>query len=188
MTDQPNATTETDAVEADAVVPEHVEETEPVVEEPGSSEAEASEADVPEEADDEEEPTEDDDAQTTKLRREAATYRTKLRDAEAERDAAVGRLEAFQRQALASAATGNGKLADGADLWRDGTVSLDHLVADDGTLDEAALDETVARLLTVHPHWRWQQRSWSHRPQEALTPGASSPDAERPTWAQALRR
>ena len=124
-----------------------------------------------------------------KVRKEAATYRTKLRDAEAERDAAVGQLEAFQRQAAATAATGTGKLADGADLWRDGSVALDHLIGEDGSLDVAALDQAVARLLVEHPHWRHQQQaSVSRRPAEALKAGASSPDGERPTWADALRR
>lgn len=87
--------------------------------------------------------------------REAAKYRRKLRDAEAERDRLAGVVESYQRAQVEAIATGPGPLAlnDGADLWAAG-VTLGDLLAEDGTVDADAVAAAVERVTDERPHWR----------------------------------
>lgn len=97
------------------------------------------------------EPRDGDPEPVAHLRREAAGYRTRLRDTEAQRDqlqARVDELERGQVEALAA----NAGMATPADLWllvRD----LDELRRD-GQLDHAAVDERVKAILADRPSWR----------------------------------
>lgn len=83
--------------------------------------------------------------------REAAKYRRQLRDTETERDALaqrVSHMQTHEAQRLAAE-----QLADGTDLWRDGTTVAD-LLDDDGNLDPAKVYEVAKELLGAHPHWK----------------------------------
>lgn len=92
-----------------------------------------------------------------KVRREAAGYRVKLREAEGERDRLAGVVESMQRQEaerlVADAPTPGAGLAEGADLWRGG-VELSELLDDDGNLDQEKLLAARDRVAAEHPHWR----------------------------------
>lgn len=87
--------------------------------------------------------------------REAAKYRTRLREAEAERDRLAGIVEGMQRAEIekrATAAQRGWKLHDAADLWRAG-VELKDLLAADGTVDQGKVNMAVRQLVEEHPHW-----------------------------------
>lgn len=94
-------------------------------------------------------------------RREAASYRRRLReaeglrnDAQAERDRLAGIVESFQRTAVESLAeAGPRALASGADLWAAGT-DLAALLDDEGRPDAARVAEAVDQALQRRPHWR----------------------------------
>ncbi len=91
-----------------------------------------------------------------RARKEAAARRVKLREVEAERDGLAERLQAMQRaeaERIASTAdSGFSGLADGADLFRDGT-ELGDLLSEDGTVDVERVRERVGVLAEQHPHW-----------------------------------
>lgn len=86
-----------------------------------------------------------------KLRREAAGYRTKLREAEQERDTLRERVERHERgqvEQLAGEWMGNA-----ADLWL--VVSdLGELRNQDGELDTERVKAAVDAALADRPHWR----------------------------------
>ena len=84
--------------------------------------------------------------------REAAGYRTRLRETEAERDALRERVDAFERREVESIARSLGAAVP-ADLWT--LISLDDLRVD-GTLDAEATTERVKQLLAERPTWRQQ--------------------------------
>lgn len=81
--------------------------------------------------------------------REAARYRVKLREVEAERDALAGQLDAVRRQVAEGHATG---LARPSDLWLAGTVVAD-LLDDAGAVDPAKVAAAVNTVRSEHPHW-----------------------------------
>lgn len=99
------------------------------------------------------------DETTAALRAEAARHRTAARAAEtardtaiAERDAERARITAWQRrdvEALAGGATG---LVRPADLFDVGGADLTTLVADDGSVDQAALTAALEQLRTDRPY------------------------------------
>lgn len=76
--------------------------------------------------------------ETTKPGKEAAKYRTRLREAEADRDTVREQMSALRRQ-VAEGASG---LAKPAALWAAG-VDPDDLFSDDGQLDTEALATAV---------------------------------------------
>lgn len=87
---------------------------------------------------------------------EAARYRRQLREVERERDQLRETLNARLRQeAERVAQTADGPafrgLVDGADLWNFGT-ELDQLLADDGLVDPAKVQEAAQRLSVEHGH------------------------------------
>jgi len=93
-----------------------------------------------------------------KVRREAASYRVKLREAEGERDRLAGVVESMQRAEAERLVTdaveaGYRHLAEGSDLWRGG-VELSELLDEDGQLDRGKLKAAGARIGAEHPHWR----------------------------------
>lgn len=122
MTD--NATTQTEPIEPEAQPPESS------TEEPTSTEELAPDA---------------------KARREAAKYRRRLRDTEAERDTLAEQLAAMRRSEVERHAAE--QLADPGDLWRSG-VEVEQLIADDGGLDSEKIEAAVAELVSERPHYR----------------------------------
>lgn len=98
-----------------------------------------------------------------KVRREAASYRVKLREAEGERDRLAGVVESMQRaeaeRLVADAPMPGSGLAEGADLWRGG-VELAELLDDGGNLDHEKLNAARDRVVAEHPHWRGHTASW----------------------------
>ena len=86
---------------------------------------------------------------------EAAKYRRRLREAEAERDALVTRLDAAHRREVErNIGDGAGdRLGDPSDLWRGG-VELAELLDEDGGVDAAKLAEAHARVIAEHPTWK----------------------------------
>lgn len=82
--------------------------------------------------------------------REAAKYRTKLRETEAQRDHALGQLTTYQKRD-AEALVGE-RLLSASDLWVAG-AKLEDLLAEDGTVDQAKVDQAVTKVISEHPHW-----------------------------------
>ena len=89
--------------------------------------------------------------------REAAKYRTRLRETEAERDTVRGELDAahatverLQRALVETAAASD--LVDPADLWRHGGVEVSELLADDGTPDPEKVSAVVSDILAERRH------------------------------------
>lgn len=89
--------------------------------------------------------------------REAAKYRTRLREAEAERDTVRGELdtahatvERLQRALVETTVASD--LVDPADLWRHGGVEVSELLADDGTPDPEKVAAVVSDILAERRH------------------------------------
>jgi hypothetical protein len=99
----------------------------------------------------------DQGADVAALRKEAAGYRSKLREVEGERDKLSERLGVLQRgeaERIASTAADDfaSPLRAGDDLWK-ADVELDHLLDDDGNLDATVVRGKVAELAESRPHW-----------------------------------
>ncbi len=94
-----------------------------------------------------------------KARSDAASYRRRLREVEAERDALAGERDTLRGQVAARQRADVENLAtqlpqalkDGTDLWT--VTDLDALLGDDGDIDEAKVTEAVKALTTAKPHW-----------------------------------
>lgn len=84
-----------------------------------------------------------------KAGREAARYRTRLREAEAQRDTLAARVEAMQRAEVARLA--GARLSQGADVFDVGRVDLADLLDEDGAVDTTKVENAVADLLTGRP-------------------------------------
>ncbi|MGI9079742.1 MAG: hypothetical protein ACR2GF_02790 [Acidimicrobiales bacterium] len=86
---------------------------------------------------------------------EAARYRRRLRDAEAERDTATAALDLARRQLVERAASEvtSARLGDPSDLWRAGAELAD-LVDEAGAADSEKVAATTARVIAEHPTWR----------------------------------
>src|SRR5690242_16579084 len=119
------------------------------------------------------------DAPATTEDKEAARYRRRLRETEKERDTLLSRVESLQRGEVERLAAS--KLADPADVWRDG-ASLGDLLGDDGNIDPAAVDGLLAGLIETHSHWAIPQRE--RAPVGRLRSGASAQQPPKAaTWA-----
>ncbi|WP_347057268.1 hypothetical protein ABC795_11220 [Blastococcus sp. HT6-30] len=90
------------------------------------------------------------EGQQSAANREAANYRRKLRDAEAERDALASAVATYQKRD-AEALVGE-RLLSAADLWVAG-VELKDLLDDGATVSAEKVDAAVAKVLEDHPHW-----------------------------------
>ena len=86
---------------------------------------------------------------------EAAKYRRRLREAEAERDNLAAIVENTRRQMVERmlADSTDGHLGDPTDLWRGG-VELAELVDEAGAIDPAKVDAAQARVIAEHPSWK----------------------------------
>lgn len=85
--------------------------------------------------------------------REAAKYRTQLRETESDRDAIRDRLDRLQRtEAARIAADGNRGLLNGEDLFAIGGVELDAIRNDDGDLDPTKIAAAAEDLRKERPY------------------------------------
>ncbi len=92
-----------------------------------------------------------DDTADEKPGSEAAKYRRRLRDTEAERDTLTARVETMQKREVERLVATD--LATPADLWLTDTTMAD-LVDDNGDIDPAKVGEAVTALLAERPGWR----------------------------------
>ena len=114
---------------------------------------------------------------------EAAKFRHKLRDTEKQLDTMTQRVEAMQRGEAERLAS---KLADPADLWRDGAQLAD-VLDEAGTIDAAKVAALTDGLLEQHSHWAAPVPQQPRR--GGYLSGASTPPTypQSTTWASALR-
>lgn len=113
---------------------------------------------------------------------EAAKYRTKLRSAEAERDALTGQLDVLRRaEAERLAETAARALHRGDDLWTAGTEVAD-LLGEDGRVDPERVAEAVASVAEQRPHLLV-----SRSPRPDLSQGAHGDERNANTWAGLLQ-
>ncbi|RUP35019.1 MAG: hypothetical protein EKK51_00225 [Mycolicibacterium sp.] len=114
--------------------------------------------------------------------KEAAKWRTKLRDTEAERDGLATRLETMQRAEAERLAAQH--LANGADLWLTGTTLTD-MLDDNGNLDPAKITTAATTLGADRPHWRCTASSAA--PAGEVTARGKIDGGPNRTWADVLR-
>ncbi len=88
-------------------------------------------------------------------RREAASYRRRLRDAEGDRDRLAEQVAGYQRrevEQLVERGRGFRRMSSGSDLWTGG-VSLADVLAEDGRVDQDKALAAMDRVLQERPHW-----------------------------------
>lgn len=85
-------------------------------------------------------------------RKAEASVRSKLREAEAERDKLAGAVTGFRRQAFAATAAAS-KVQESAMDDVLGAVGLDNVLGDDGTVDAEKVQESLQALRRSHPHY-----------------------------------
>lgn len=116
-----------------------------------------------------------------KVRREAAGYRRKLREAEAKIEQRDARISDYERAEVERQITGDGGLQNAADFWLTG-IQLDELRDDEGNLDSEKVKAARDRVLAEHPHWR--------RPSPGFDGGVRQPVREEPEFpfGEALKK
>ncbi|MGY3204312.1 hypothetical protein [Streptomyces sp. TE5632] len=90
--------------------------------------------------------------------REAAKYRTKLREAEGKLEAAEARITALLRKEIEAYA--GKELAVGADLFTLGEVAVTDLLDAEGNPDTETIDAAVEALLKTRPGLRSNTAPW----------------------------
>jgi len=113
--------------------------------------------------------------------REAAKWRTRLRETEAERDTLREQLEAAHRQMVSDRVAE--RFADPEDFFmRGGQVVLD----DDGRLDLEAIDTKAGEILASAAHLS-RPRKPQPNPAQGASASGKSPEHTGPSWSDALR-
>ena len=113
---------------------------------------------------------------------EAAKYRIKLREVEAERDALTARLEAAQR-ANVSQVVGS-RVQDVSDFWEH--TELASVLDDDGNVSTEAITAAVDALLESKPHY--QKRPTPMAPHVNIVQGdAEIKGGDAPSWDRVLK-
>lgn len=145
----------------------------------GTDPAEPTPADpaAPEDADPAEQ-RERAEADLAKARKEAATYRRRLRETESERDRLRARVDQADRESVEREIGGPGGLAKAEDFWLAG-VGLDELRDDDGGLDRDKIKAARDAVLADHPHWR--------QPPPDFDGGARQSPPGKPSFGAALK-
>ncbi|MGY0491085.1 hypothetical protein [Streptomyces sp. WG-D5] len=121
-------------------------------------------------------------AENSGANREAAKYRTKLREAEAKLEAAESRVTALLRKEIEAHASK--RLAVGADLFDLGGASVDDLTDPEMNVSTDAVDAAVAALLAKRPGLRSNTAPWGD---VGGGRGAGTPEREAPTMLDALK-
>lgn len=83
---------------------------------------------------------------------EAAKYRRRLREVEAERDQLAEQVQGFRQADVERRAAD--ALQDPSDIWRAGVQLNDVLDENSGELDEDKLAETIKQVTEEHPGWK----------------------------------
>lgn len=139
-------------------------------------------ADTPEPAEPATEPVSEPQSDDASPNREAAKWRTKLRETEAERDTLRSQLEAAHRALIETRVSS--RLVDPADYWLHGGQIV---VSEDGlTLDAAAIDAHVSGILESRPHLT-ARRAPAPNPAQG-TSGAGATKGDGPTWGDVFAR
>lgn len=94
--------------------------------------------------------TETADTTASKSSREAAKYRARLREVEAERDELTSQLTTWRKSEAQTMAAS--VLGDGADLWRDG-LDVSDLVDESGLIDTDKVTAAAKAVGKLHPTW-----------------------------------
>ena len=115
----------------------------------------------------------------TALRREAAKWRRALREEQAKTKALTEREDARDRAEVERFVSKS--LLDATDLW--GSVQLDELRDDDGTLDRELVSEAVKTLVQRKPHF-----ARPAEPMPNLMGGARTPVPEGPSFGREMRK
>lgn len=110
---------------------------------------------------------------------EAAKYRRRLRQAEAQRDGLSARVEHLQRAEVERLVTG--RLANPTDTWLLAGDDLAQFCDDDGNIDPELVDAFVVATVADRPSWEAQ-----HVPQVRSGPRGAAKPAE-PSWRDVLR-
>jgi hypothetical protein len=141
---------------------------------------------------DHDDPTTDDTSTPDPLaaaRAEAATYRRKLRDAEAQLEALRARVDGIARSEVEALAADT--LRSPADLWLTGTELAD-LLADDGNPDPDKVRTAVEAVLSERPHWAKATDTPKAPPTRKPVPdlrGGTDPTRpvdDGPSWSQVI--
>jgi hypothetical protein len=114
----------------------------------------------------------------TKLRREAAKYRTERNAAREQLDRQAGVIAGLQRGQVETMVAQH--LFDPQDIWRVEGVELDALLDDDGAVDPAKVDEAVSNAVKAKPHWA--------KPAPDFGGGVRKPVSGPPSFGEALKR
>ncbi len=144
---------------------------------PDHDEPEAVEAPEHEQADEAQQPEPEDTGESSNS--EAARYRRRLRETEAERDALRTRVESYQRADVERRISD--ALETPADVWLTG-VQLSDVCDENGEIDEHELDQVVLAVTTEHPAWRKRERLGIDPDQ-----GKKSEHYRSPSWTGLLR-
>jgi hypothetical protein len=108
-------------------------------------------------------------------------YRQQLRATETERDTLRERLDRRDREDVERMIAH--KLTDPADIWRGDVTLADVTDPESGDISPQLVDEAVARVLKLHPHWGSGINPAA--PASAVSFGAEKPDLtseQQPTW------
>lgn len=113
---------------------------------------------------------------------EAAKYRRRLRDTEAQLQAATSRLGVLQRGEIERLAAAD--LVRPADLWLTGT-EVASLLDEAGNVDAAKVTEAAQAAVADRPHWRAPApHAMSGKPKERLRGGGDPTEDHRgPSWS-----
>jgi hypothetical protein len=122
-------------------------------------------------------------ADETSPNKEAAKYRTRLRETETERDRLAGIVSTMQTREVERLA--GDVLANGADLLELGGIDLADLLDDDGRPDAEKVEAAARTILETRPYL-----AASRGPRPDPSQGAKPAAPEKPTtlgWGEVLR-
>lgn len=117
---------------------------------------------------------------------EAAKYRTRLREVEAERDGLTARLSAAQRSVVDSAISN--RIRDTDDFWA--RTDLASLLDDNGDVSREKITAAVDTLLEAKPHYKRPGQTAPERPPRDSDMASifdTPPGYNNADWAKALR-
>lgn len=112
------------------------------------------------------------------LRRESASYRRRLREAERQRDALQERVDRLDREEVERRAGERHQFQQASDVWL--ATSVDAMRGEDGLLSDDRVGQELARVMQEHPHWLKPGPDFHQGPR-------LSPEPQGPSFGQALK-